>query len=62
MQALEKKHAKPSHKKSKNANVIMVSHEMDELRHFCDSAIVLHQGELTFYNDLEQGIAHYQAL
>ena len=48
--------------KSKNANVIMVSHEMDELRHFCDSAIVLHKGELTFYNDLEQGIAHYQAL
>ena len=48
--------------KSKSANVIMVSHEMDELRHFCDSAIVLHQGELTFYNDLEQGIAHYQAL
>lgn len=48
--------------KSKTANVIMVSHEMDELRHFCDSAIVLHNGELTFYNDLEQGIARYQAL
>ncbi|WP_462169284.1 ABC transporter ATP-binding protein [Pseudoalteromonas lipolytica] len=48
--------------KSKTANVIMVSHEMDELRHFCDSAIVLHDGELTFYNDLEQGIARYQAL
>lgn len=48
--------------KSKNANVIMVSHEMDELRHFCDSAIVLQKGELTFYNDLEQGIARYQAL
>ncbi|WP_153914049.1 ABC transporter ATP-binding protein [Shewanella sp. TC10] len=48
--------------KSKKANVIMVSHEMDELRHFCDSAIVLHKGELTFYNDLEQGIEIYQAL
>ncbi len=48
--------------KSKNANVIMVSHEMDELRHFCDSAIVLNKGQLTFYNDLEQGIKHYQAL
>ncbi len=48
--------------KSKNANVIMVSHEMDELRHFCDSAIVLHKGKLIFYNDLEQGIKHYQAL
>ncbi|MBE7213910.1 ABC transporter ATP-binding protein [Shewanella benthica] len=48
--------------KSNNANVIMISHEMDELRHFCDSAIVLHKGQLTFYNDLEQGIKHYQAL
>jgi capsular polysaccharide transport system ATP-binding protein len=48
--------------RSLNANVIMVSHEMDELRHFCDSAIVLNKGELTFYNDLEQGINEYQAL
>ena len=48
--------------KSKNAQVIMVSHEMDELRQFCDSAIVLNQGNLTFYNDLEEGIEHYRAL
>ncbi|TOK95412.1 ABC transporter ATP-binding protein [Vibrio parahaemolyticus] len=44
-----------------NANVIMVSHEMDELRQFCDSAIVLHKGELTFYEDLEEAITIYQA-
>lgn len=48
--------------KSKTANVIMVSHQMDELQQFCDSAIVLNQGELTFYNDLEQGIEQYQAI
>lgn len=48
--------------RSEKANVIMVSHEMNEIRQFCDSAIVLHKGELTFYNDLEQGIEHYQAL
>lgn len=48
--------------KSQNAQVIMVSHEMDELRQFCDSAIVLNQGCLTFYNDLEEGIEHYRAL
>ncbi|MGS2719895.1 ABC transporter ATP-binding protein [Paraglaciecola aestuariivivens] len=48
--------------RSEKANVIMVSHNMDEIRQFCDSAIVLHQGELTFYNDLEQGIEQYQAL
>lgn len=48
--------------RSEKANVIMVSHEMAEIRQFCDSAIVLHKGELTFYNDLEQGIEQYQAL
>lgn len=48
--------------RSERANVIMVSHEMDEIRQFCDSAMVLHKGELTFYNDLEQGIERYQAL
>tara|TARA_R110001583_G_scaffold204_2_gene2034 strand:- start:14633 stop:15283 length:651 start_codon:yes stop_codon:yes gene_type:complete len=48
--------------RSETANVIMVSHEMDEIRQFCDSAIVLNKGELTFYNDLEEGIEQYQAL
>jgi capsular polysaccharide transport system ATP-binding protein len=48
--------------KSQHAQVIMVSHEMDELRQFCDSAIVLNQGSLTFYNDLEEGIEYYRAL
>ena len=48
--------------KRKTANVIMVSHQMDELQQFCDSAIVINQGELTFYNDLEQGIEQYQAI
>ena len=48
--------------KSQNSQVIMVSHEMDELRQFCDSAIVLNQGRLTFYNDLEAGIEQYRAL
>ncbi|WP_282177121.1 ABC transporter ATP-binding protein [Vibrio nereis] len=47
--------------KSHTANVIMVSHEMDELRQFCDSAIVIDKGELTFYQDLEQAIDVYQA-
>ncbi|WP_100655934.1 ABC transporter ATP-binding protein [Alteromonas flava] len=47
---------------SEHANVIMVSHQMSEIRQFCDSAIVLHEGNLTFYNDLEHGIERYQAL
>jgi capsular polysaccharide transport system ATP-binding protein len=48
--------------RSERANVIMVSHQMEEIRQFCDSAIVLEDGKLTFYNDLEEGVTRYQAL
>jgi capsular polysaccharide transport system ATP-binding protein len=47
---------------SKTSSVIMVSHEMDDIRLFCDSAIIIDKGELTFYNDLEKAIKQYQAL
>jgi capsular polysaccharide transport system ATP-binding protein len=48
--------------KSKTANVIMVSHEIKEIEEFCDSAIILHQGELTFYTDLQEAIEIYKTL
>jgi len=48
--------------KSSEASVIMVSHDMDEIREFCDSTIVLDKGKLTFYNELETGIDAYRAL
>ncbi|OLQ92072.1 polysaccharide/polyol phosphate ABC transporter ATP-binding protein [Vibrio panuliri] len=48
--------------KSRSASVIMVSHDMKEIREFCDSAVILHQGELTFYDDLERAIAVYNGL
>lgn len=48
--------------KSKTASVIMVSHDMKEIRQFCDSAVILHQGELTFYDDLEDALAVYEKL
>lgn len=48
--------------KSKQASLIMVSHDMKEIREFCDSAVILHQGELKFHNDLEQAIAIYGGL
>ena len=48
--------------KSKTANVIMVSHEIKEIEEFCDSAIILHQGELTFYPNLQEAITIYKTL
>ncbi|MEE1672803.1 ABC transporter ATP-binding protein [Agarivorans aestuarii] len=49
-------------KRAELANVIMVSHDMKEIKQFCDSAIVLNNGQLTFYNDLDQAIEYYQGL
>ncbi|EKO3937210.1 ABC transporter ATP-binding protein, partial [Vibrio metschnikovii] len=43
--------------KSKVASVIMVSHDMKEIREFCDSAIILHKGELKFYSDIEEALS-----
>lgn len=48
--------------KSKVSNVIMVSHDLKEIREFCDSAIILHKGQLEFFNSLETAISKYQAL
>lgn len=48
--------------KSVDANVIMVSHDMREIREFCDSAVILENGNLTFYNDLEHAIFEYRNL
>lgn len=48
--------------KSKVANVIMVSHDLDEIREFCDSAIIINDGKLKFYQNLEEAIQIYDNL
>ncbi|MBW3138194.1 ABC transporter ATP-binding protein [Ferrimonas balearica] len=48
--------------KSRTANVIMVSHDIKEIKQFCDSAIILHKGELTFYPELDKALDIYRTL
>lgn len=48
--------------KSLEANVIMVSHDMREVREFCDSAIILSNGKLEFFHDLNHAISVYRKL
>lgn len=44
-----------------HASAILVSHEMGQMRNFCDAGIVLHHGKLTFYDDINAGIeAHLE--
>ena len=41
----------------KNSSAIMVSHQMTQLRNFCDSGVVLDRGRLHYFEDLEEAIA-----
>lgn len=45
--------------KSEAAGVIMVSHELDQIREFCTSAVIIENGKLQYYDDLEEGIEIY---
>jgi len=38
------------------SSAILVTHEMGQVRSFCDSAIVLENGHLTYFEDVEAGI------
>lgn len=45
-----------------NSSAILVSHNMRELRSFCDSAILLNEGQLTYFDDLDEAISVHEAL
>jgi capsular polysaccharide transport system ATP-binding protein len=41
------------------AGAVVVSHTVEQLRRLCDAGAVLEDGELTYYDDLEEAIAHH---
>lgn len=45
-----------------NAGAIMVSHQMKALRQFCDAGLVLNNGKVQYFDDLDEAIAHHEAL
>lgn len=48
--------------KLRNSAVVMVSHHPHHIRTFCRTAAILHDGTLTFFEDLDEAIATYEAL
>lgn len=44
------------------ADAIMISHSMAEMRSFCNSGIVLHNGRIEYYDDIEAAIARHESL
>lgn len=46
----------------KDASAIMVSHNMRQVRQFCDTGIVLNDGRLEYYEDLNAAIRRHETL
>ncbi|MGG5812507.1 ABC transporter ATP-binding protein [Falsiroseomonas sp. CW058] len=46
----------------RSRTVVMVSHSAAHIRSFCRTAAVLNDGALTFFEDLDEAIATYEAL
>ena len=44
------------------AGAIMVSHSMSDMRSYCDSGLVLHNGQLAYFDDIEDAIAWHEEL
>ncbi len=43
------------------SSAILVSHNLEELREFCDAALILNQGKLTYFTDLEEAVEQHKA-
>jgi capsular polysaccharide transport system ATP-binding protein len=44
------------------ANVIMVSHSMTQIKRMCDFVVMLEDGKALLYEDVDEGIAAYNAM
>lgn len=46
----------------KQSSAVLVSHNASDIRKFCDAAILLHQGSLTYFDDIEVALAEHARL
>ena len=58
----KRKSAAVFRERMKSAGAILVSHQMPQVRNFCDQGLVLHEGRLLHFEDLEDAIAYHQQL
>ena len=49
-------------KKIKISNVLMVSHSMNDLKNICDVGIVLNNGKISYYEDINDAIKMYNEI
>ncbi len=56
------KSARVFRERMRTSGAIVVSHSMGMIRKMCDAGAVLENGRLTYFPDIEDAIAHYDAL
>ncbi len=49
-------------KKIEKSNVLMVSHSMSDLKNICDVGIVLNNGKISYFNDINDAINVYKEI
>ena len=49
-------------KKIEHSNILLVSHSMGVLKKLCDAGVVLHEGNLTFFEKIDDAINYYHQL
>jgi capsular polysaccharide transport system ATP-binding protein len=43
-------------------SIVMVSHSNETIRRYCDRGAVLHDGQLTHYDDIDEAYGVYNAI
>ncbi|WP_430450537.1 ABC transporter ATP-binding protein [Rhodophyticola sp.] len=58
--AFREKSGKVFRARMENSGAIFVSHSMNTMRDMCEAGAVLENGQLTYYDDIEDAIAHHE--
>lgn len=58
--AFREKSVKLYRERLSKSKVIMVSHNVAEIKEWCDKIIYMKNGQITVYDDVDEGIAVYQ--
>ncbi len=61
-QQFKRKSRQVFRERMKEASAILVTHNMPEVREFCDEGLVLEHGKITHFKDLEEAIDYHKEL
>lgn len=54
------KSARAFRERADRSNIIIVSHNADTIREYCDTGAILHDGKITLYNSVEDALVNFR--